>query len=211
MIIQALDLGKVYQKGKNSIEVIKEFNHVFESGKMYLLKGASGKGKTTLLSILGLLDKPTSGKLLLNGKEIDFTKPGVLCDIRKAEYSFVFQDYALFENLSVYENLRLVYEDTDEKLDEKRIDDLLLKMNLSHRKYHRTAELSGGEKQRVAFARALLKDAEVFIFDEPISNVDEGNAQIIFDIMKVLKTTRMVMVTCHTSVFDNICDEIVCL
>ncbi len=209
MRIEASNLGKTYRKGKNNIEVIMDFCHTFEAGKMYLLKGASGKGKTTLLSILGLLDDPTYGDLSIDGRDLDFSDKNTLCSIRKERYSFVFQDYALFENLSVFENLKLIYEDTKEKFDEKKIDDLLQKMNLAHRKHHRTAELSGGEKQRLAFARAILKDAEIFICDEPISNVDEGNAQIIIELLKELKKTKLVIVTCHTSVFDDICDEIV--
>lgn len=209
MVIQAENLEKTYKKGKNHIDVIQDFNHVFETGRMYLLKGASGKGKTTLLSILGLLDNPTQGKLLIDGNVLDFKNTKSLCQTRKDRYSFVFQDYALFENLSVYENLKLVYEDTEEDCDEKKIDEFLEKMNLAHRKFHRTAELSGGEKQRAAFARALLKDSEVFICDEPISNVDEGNAQIILELLSELKKTKLVIVTCHTSVFDDICDEIV--
>lgn len=207
MEIELKKIYKSYEKRKSKIEVIKEFSYKFEPNNMYLIKGESGTGKTTLMSLIGLLDYPDSGEILFNKKRVDNLKEKELCNIRKNDISFLFQDYNLLEKMTVYENIKIVFEENKEKEVEKRINDVLDLLKLSHRKNHLASELSGGEKQRVTLARAIVKEHSILICDEPISNLDESNAKTIIEILKQSKKDKLVIVSCHTDDFDNICDK----
>ncbi len=208
MCIELKNVSKSYGK-KNQISVIKDFNRTFEDKKLYLIKGASGKGKTTILSIIGLLDAPTNGAIYLDGERVDNLSAQELCRIRREKYAFVFQDFGLLENLSVYENIMLPMQENKDNIDEAKCDAVLEKLNMLHRKNHKVSELSGGEKQRVSFARAMLKESKIFICDEPISSIDEENTEIILEILKELRKEKLVLVSCHTTDIDSLCDEMI--
>lgn len=211
MSIRIEKVCKSYFNKKQEITVLKDIDYTFENNKLYLIKGTSGKGKTTLLSILGLLDSPTAGKVFLDDQRVDHLPEKLRCKIRNERYAFVFQDYGLLENLTVYENLKLILEETKEKVPESKIDDVLKDLNMLHRKNHVVAKLSGGEKQRASFARAMIKQSDIFVCDEPISNVDSENATVILNILKQLKKSKIVIVSIHSTYIDEICDEIVTL
>ncbi len=209
MSVEVKNLYKSFEKKNGKIEVLKGINLFFEDKKMYLIKGASGKGKTTLLTMIGLLDSPSEGEIIVDGKHVEKLPEKELCKIRRDKYAFVFQDYGLLENLTVYENMNVQQVEMSDKLGEKECEEILEKLNMLHRKNHKVMELSGGEKQRAAFARALVKKSDVFICDEPISNIDEENADVIRELLMKIKEDRTVILTCHTNFFDDICDEII--
>lgn len=201
------NICKSYFKGREEIRVISEYSYAFERGKLYLIKGASGKGKTTLLSLVGLLDHPTKGEIWLDGQRVDNLKERELCEIRREKYAFVFQDYGLLENMTVRENILLPLQESPNSVTEQQIEDILLQLNMLHRKDHKVSDLSGGEKQRVSFARAMIKKSEIFICDEPISNVDAENAAIILEVLSKEKEDKILLVSCHTQDLDVLCDE----
>lgn len=207
MSITLKNVSKSYFRGKEEISIISNFSRTFEKGKIYLIKGPSGRGKTTLLSMIGLLDLPTEGEIWLDDLRVDNLKEKELCGIRREKYAFVFQDYGLLENLSVYENLLLSIQESENPVSDEKIDEILKKLNIFDRKSHKVCELSGGEKQRTSFARAMIKESEVFICDEPISSVDAENAQIILKILDEVRKNRIVLVSCHTQDMDVLCDE----
>lgn len=207
MSVTLKNVSKSYYRGKEEISVISNFSRTFEKGRMYLIKGSSGRGKTTLLSMIGLLDLPTEGEIWLDDLRVDNLKEKDLCSIRREKYAFVFQDYGLLENLSVYENLLLSIQESKNPASDEQINDTLKKLNIFDRKNHKVCELSGGEKQRTSFARAMIKESEIFICDEPVSNVDAENAHSIRKILDGIRKNRIVLVSCHTQDMDALCDE----
>ncbi len=202
------NIYKSYKKGAQEIPVLKGFSKVLNSNMMYLVKGPSGAGKTTLLSIVGLLDSPTSGQVFIDDDRVDHLKERDLCTIRRERFGFVFQDYGLLENLTVYENISLACQELP-NMDEciQQIEDILTKLNLGHRIHHKVSELSGGEKQRTSFARAMIKNPDILICDEPLSNIDENNAKNVAQILLEAKKDRIIIVSCHTRDLDTLCDE----
>ncbi|MDR0919126.1 MAG: ATP-binding cassette domain-containing protein [Oscillospiraceae bacterium] len=210
MNIKLNGISKQYISKTNVVNVISSFNYNFESPGMYLIKGESGKGKTTLLSIIGLLDDPSSGNIYFDDNRVDNISSRKKCLLRKEKISFVFQESCLMDNMTVYENISLPFEETGNKNDlDTKLQDILDKLKLSHRKNHIAKKLSGGEKQRISFARALLKSHEILILDEPISNLDKENSEIIIETLKIIKKNTLIIVTCHTNHFDELCDNII--
>ena len=204
-------INKTYKKDGSNLNVIKDFTHELSSGHMYLIKGSSGSGKTTLLSMIGLLDEPSSGKIYFDDEMISNASESKKNLIRRFDIGFVYQEYNLFERLTVKENIEVAYLDSNIPDMEAKIRDTLEKVNLKNREKHYTFELSGGEKQRVAIARALIKNPKILICDEPISNLDYENAKILIDILCEIrdKTECIILISCHTDHFDEYADEII--
>jgi putative ABC transport system ATP-binding protein len=211
MIIEVRNLCKEYVKSKRRLVVLNNFSYEFQAGKMYVLKGSSGVGKTTLLSMIGLLDEVTGGELLFDKNVVSNFNNKQKSLLRKNMIGFVFQDFNLMDSLTVEENISVPFLDTKlPDLDDK-IKEMVAMMNLSKRMGHYPTELSGGEKQRVGIARALIRNPKVLLCDEPISNLDKENAAQIIDILCRVKETNdcIVIVSCHTSDFDNYADQII--
>ncbi|MBZ4669708.1 MAG: transporter [Oscillospiraceae bacterium] len=213
MNIKVSNLSKVYIKRNKRIEVIKDFNYLFESGKLYLIKGESGKGKTTLLTLLALLQNETGGEIYFDNEKVNSLNNERKCSIRKERIGIVFQDYNLFEGLTVLENIILldVCENRWNKQEIiKKATEILDLLNLGHRATHYPFELSGGEQQRVGIARAIIKNPSVLICDEPVSNLDDENAKRIVDFINDYchKNNKLVIVTSHNEYFDTYSDQI---
>jgi putative ABC transport system ATP-binding protein len=211
--IKVSNLSKVYIKRNKRIEVIKDFNYLFESGKLYLIKGESGKGKTTLLTLLALLQNETGGEIYFDNEKVNSLNNERKCSIRKERIGIVFQDYNLFEGLTVLENIILldVCENRWNKQEIiKKATEILDLLNLGHRATHYPFELSGGEQQRVGIARAIIKNPSVLICDEPVSNLDDENAKRIVDFINDYchKNNKLVIVTSHNEYFDTYSDQI---
>ena len=183
-ILSGTDLSKNY----GTLEVVKGVSLTIGAGEFVCLVGKSGCGKTTLLSLLSGLEKPTKGHVILNGKEIDGASEDELALFRRENVGFIFQSFNLIPTLSAWENVALPLfplKMTNEER-RKRATELLDKMELGHRIEHLPSALSGGEKQRVAIARALINHPKIIFADEPTGNLDSSTGEAIMDILNRL-------------------------
>jgi ABC-type lipoprotein export system ATPase subunit len=183
-ILSGTDLSKKY----GDLEVVKNVSLAIDAGEFACLVGKSGCGKTTLLSLLSGLEKPTKGRVILNGKEINGASEDTLALFRRENVGFIFQSFNLIPTLSAWENVALPLFPLKMTSEErrKRATELLGKMELGHRIEHLPSALSGGEKQRVAIARALINNPKIIFADEPTGNLDSGTGEAIMDILNKL-------------------------
>jgi putative ABC transport system ATP-binding protein len=195
-IISATDLNKTF----DTLQVVKGVNLSVKIGEFISIVGKSGSGKTTLLSLLSGLERPSSGRIILNGTEITDSSENELALIRRNTVGFIFQSFHLIPTLSAWENVALPLfsvKMSAEKRRERALE-LLRQMEMEHRADHRPATLSGGEKQRVAIARALINKPKVVFADEPTGNLDSATSEAIMDTLKSLHADNglsLVMVT----------------
>ena len=183
-IIHLENIKKNYFLGKQVIEVLKGISLDIFINEYVALMGPSGSGKSTLMNILGCLDTPTSGRYILNGKDVSKTSDNELADVRNQEIGFVFQQFNLLPRLSAAENvaLPLVYAGIPKKQRVEKALHVLDKVGLADRSHHKPNELSGGQNQRVAIARALVNDPSIILADEPTGNLDSKTSYEIMDI-----------------------------
>jgi putative ABC transport system ATP-binding protein len=213
-MIYAEALGKTYQVGDLKLEVLKDITLSIPKAKFIVICGPSGSGKTTLLNIIGGIDKPTSGKIFVAGQDLAVQDEDFLSDFRCNNVGFVFQSYNLVSTLTVAENVAFPMEWTrkPEQEIEKRVTELLETLGLQHRANHFPAQLSGGEQQRVAFARALANDPQLILADEPTGNLDAKNAQKITQVLQLLKEKgKTVIVSTHDQQIRELADQVLCL
>ena len=195
-IVSATDLNKEF----GSLQVIKGVNLEIGKGEFVSIVGKSGSGKTTLLSLLSGLERPSSGRVTLNGRDITDSSENELALFRRDTVGFIFQSFHLIPTLSAWENVALPLFPIKihiEKRKERALE-LLRQMEMEHRADHRPSMLSGGEKQRVAIARALINNPKIIFADEPTGNLDSATGEAIMDILKSLhadKGLSLVMVT----------------
>ena len=214
IMVQTEALEKTYELGTEKIEVLKNLDLSIPKAKFIALRGASGSGKTTLLNIIGGIDRPTRGKIFVAGQDLTQKDEDFLSDFRCNNVGFVFQAYNLVSTLTVAENVAFPMEWTrkPEEEIEKRVNELLEKVGLAHRMNHFSAQLSGGEQQRVAFARALANDPQLILADEPTGNLDTKNAQKIIQVLQVLKENgKTVIVSTHDLQIIELADQVLCL
>lgn len=180
----------------------KALNNVsleIKPGEFVAIMGPSGCGKSTLLNILGTLDTPSSGKYYFNGKEVDRMSESQLTSFRKGNIGFVFQSFNLIDELNVFENveLPLIYLRIPAKKRKEMVNDILQRMNISHRAGHFPQQLSGGQQQRVAIARAVVSNPKLILADEPTGNLDSKNGREVMELLSELNRegTTVIMVT----------------
>ena len=192
-------IGSEIKKSYGNLEVLKGIDISIDKGEIVSVVGKSGAGKTTLLQILGTLDKPTSGNVNINGVDVFKLKEKELADLRNKNIGFVFQFHHLLPEFTALENVMIPAFIGKAKYDvtKKRACELLDFMNLSHRLNHKPNELSGGEKQRVAVARALINEPAVIFADEPSGSLDLEKKmelhQLFFDLRKELNQTFVIV------------------
>lgn len=201
-IIVTLDnIEKSYSLLNKTVQVLKRISLNIRRGEFLAVIGPSGSGKTTLLNLIGGLDSPTKGKIFVNGKDLAMLNPDERINVRKHIIGFVFQSFNLIPTLSAYENIEiaLLISETDQATRKKRIYYLLQLVDLEHRADHRPDELSEGEIQRVAFARALANNPSIILADEPTANLDHETAkQIILKIQEINeKTNQTFLIATH--------------
>jgi putative ABC transport system ATP-binding protein len=214
IMIQIEKLVKAYQIGEEKIEVLKDLTLSIPKAKFIALCGPSGSGKTTLLNIIGGIDRPTSGKIFVDGQDLTLKDEDFLSDFRCNNVGFVFQAYNLVSTLTMAENVAFPMEwiRKPEHEIEKRVTELLEIVGLQHRANHFPSQLSGGEQQRVAFARALANDPELILADEPTGNLDLKNAQKIIQVLQLLKERgKTVIVSTHDRGIIELADQVLCL
>ena len=211
VIISLKDVNKKY----DSNFILKNVNLDIEDSKIYVIKGESGVGKSTLLNILGLLDKPTSGNIEINGKIVNNLKDDELSEIRMNTLGFVFQSFYLNNNLKAYENVEVamyINKKFLKKEIENRAENLLEILGLSDKKMSFPNELSGGEQQRVAIARALANEAKCILADEPTGNLDKNNEKIVLDCFKNLANDgRTIVIVTHSDSVLEYADKVYCI
>jgi lipoprotein-releasing system ATP-binding protein len=204
--IAASGVSKSYWKGRNEVPVLRGVELEADRGEMVAVVGASGSGKSTLLHILGLLDAPDSGLVAVDGQRIDDRSEGNRDAMRNELFGFIFQFYHLLPELTALENVMMphlirhgLWSYWKERGGIRReARDLLERVGLSHRLHHRPAELSGGEMQRAAIARALAGQPAILLADEPTGNLDAGSGQGVLDLLRDLNRERrltMILVT----------------
>ncbi len=180
VLIELKDITKVYRMGKVEVNALNGVSLTIEKGEMVSIIGASGSGKSTLLNVLGCLDRPTSGRYLLDGVDVSRLNDNKLADLRSKKFGFVFQDFNLLRRATALANveLPLIYSGMGNK--RQRAMDALERVGLKTRVNHKPTELSGGEQQRVAIARALVNSPTLIFADEPTGNLDTAsNAEIL--------------------------------
>jgi putative ABC transport system ATP-binding protein len=213
-MVYAEALGKIYQVGSVKVEVLKNVTLSIPNAEFVALCGPSGSGKTTLLNIIGGIDRPTNGKIFVAGQDLTVRDEDFLSDFRCSNVGFVFQAYNLVSTLTVAENVAFPMEwarQPEEEI-EKRVNELLEIVGLKGRMNHFPAQLSGGEQQRVAFARALSNDPPLVLADEPTGNLDTKNAQKIIQVLQLLKARgKTVIVSTHDELIKQLADQVVCL
>lgn len=212
--VHAETLGKAYDVSNEKLEVLKDITFSIHKARFVVLSGASGSGKTTLLNIIGGIDRPTAGKIFVDGQDLTDQNEDQLSDYRCNSVGFVFQAYNLVSTLTVAENIAFPMEWTAKPQEdiEKRINDLLESVGLLNRANHFPSQLSGGEQQRVAFARALVNDPQLILADEPTGNLDDKNAQKIVQVLQLLKEKgKTVIVATHDAQIKQLADQVLCL
>jgi putative ABC transport system ATP-binding protein len=208
------DLCKIYEIGDVKVEVLKDANLRVEKGEFTVVTGPSGSGKTTLLNIIGSIDKLTSGKVIVFGEDLGAKHEDFLASFRCNNIGFVFQSYNLVSTLSVAENIAFPMEwaRKPENHVKKRVEELLGVVGLEHRTEHFPFQLSGGEQQRVAFARALANDPPLLLIDEPTGNLDTKTSMKILQILQKLEGEgKTVIVATHDEQIMQLADQKLCL
>ena len=199
MMIKINDLRKVFRTEEVETIALNSIAMGVKEGEFVAIMGPSGCGKSTLLNILGLLDNPTSGEYLLDNKQVGHLKEKDRTQTRKGKIGFVFQSFNLIEEMTVYENVELPLTYLKVKASErkKRVEEVLRRMNISHRSGHFPNQLSGGQQQRVAIARAVIANPKLILADEPTGNLDSKNGKDVMDLLTELNRegTTIVMVT----------------
>ncbi len=185
-IAKLTDITRVYKVGEVETHALRGVDLNIGKQEFTTLVGPSGSGKTTLLQLLGCLDKPTSGKVLINGQDATSMNRDQRADLRKGTIGFVFQFYALVPTLTAYENVELPMLLMGKKNHKARVMELLDAVGIADRADHRPDQMSGGQQQRVAVARALASDPLLILADEPTANLDTENGEQVMEIMKKL-------------------------
>jgi putative ABC transport system ATP-binding protein len=201
---------KTYAKGRGEkITALSDVNLVIQSGEHIAIQGPTGGGKSTLLQMLGALDRPTSGEVIFDGDDLAKKSDGSLSSVRAKSIGFVFQNYNLVPTLSALENVEasLAPLGMSKKTRESSALEVLNAVGLSERIHHLPAELSGGQQQRVAIARAMVKKPRVILADEPTGNLDEATRDEIMDLLEKLRVDEgitLIIVTHDTSVAKRV-------
>ena len=211
-MIQLENIKKIFRTEEVETWALREVNLEVKEGEFVAIMGPSGCGKSTLLNILGLLDNPSEGKYLLDGKEVSTLKESERTDIRKGVIGFVFQSFNLIDELNVYENIELplLYMGVPAKERKRRVEAAMDRMAISHRRKHFPNQLSGGQQQRVAIARAVLANPKLILADEPTGNLDSKNGKEVMNLLSELhqEGTTIIMVT-HSQHDASYADRIV--
>lgn len=189
-MLEVQNIKKIYRSrfGKNELEALKSINFTVEAGEYIAIMGESGSGKTTLLNILALLDRPTSGKVIFMGKDLQEIKDSEMAKFRRENLGFVFQDFNLLDNFTVKENILLPLVLSDEKISvmEEKLLKIAKKLNVSDLLNKYPYEISGGQKQRTAVARALISDPKILLADEPTGALDSNSTRELLKVFKDL-------------------------
>lgn len=183
-ILRVEDIKKIYGKGEIAVRALDGVSFCMEKGELAAVVGKSGSGKSTLLHLLGGVDKPTSGKIFVEGWEVHRRTPEEMAIFRRRKVGLIYQFYNLIPVLNVVENITLPLRLDGQRINQKHLDELLEILELTDRKKHLPKQLSGGQQQRVSIGRALLHAPALLLADEPTGNLDKKNSQDIMELIK---------------------------
>ena len=198
-MLKTNQLDKVFRTDEIETTALNKVDLEVQKGEFVAVMGPSGCGKSTLLNLIGLLDNPSSGELFFDGKEVSKFKERQRTELRKANVGFVFQSFNLIDELTVFENveLPLLYLKVSAAERKKKVEEVLDRMKIAHRRKHFPQQLSGGQQQRVAIARAVVANPKLILADEPTGNLDSANGEQVMQLLTELNKegTTIVMVT----------------
>lgn len=199
---------KQYSLGDIRVDALKDVSFSLEKGEFVVVLGSSGAGKTTLLNLLGGMDSPTSGKILLDGRDVTALNRKGLTEYRRNDVGFIFQFYNLMPNLTALENVELAVEICKDALDPRQV---LEEVGLGERLMSFPAQLSGGEQQRVSIARAIAKNPKLLLCDEPTGALDYATGKKILKLLYDISTKqdRLVMVVTHNAALKDMADKVI--
>ncbi len=194
-LIEFQQISKVYKMGEYEVHALSGVDFAIDTGEMVAIMGASGSGKSTAMNIMGCLDRPTSGKYLLDDRDVSRLRDGELARIRNRQIGFVFQNFNLLPRTSAVENVELpmVYSGYIPRRRQRAVD-ALTRVGLGDRTHHKPNELSGGQQQRVALARALVNEPQIILADEPTGNLDTKAGEEVIQIFQQLNETGITLV-----------------
>lgn len=211
VVIKTENLSKVYGKDGNKVVALDNVNIEIEKGEFVAIVGASGSGKSTLLHQVGGVDRPTSGKVIIDNEDIYKLKEEKLAIFRRRKIGFVFQSFNLIPVLSVEENIKMPALLDHQKVDKEYFKDLVKTLGISDRLSHLPSELSGGQQQRVAIARALINKPAIILADEPTGNLDSRTSSDVLSLLKVTskKFNQTIVMITHNNEIAQLTDRII--
>ncbi|MGL6154962.1 ABC transporter ATP-binding protein [Cetobacterium sp. SF1] len=208
-ILKLEGLNKKYSGNVDNLHIIRDLNLEVKEGEFISILGKSGSGKSTLLNLIGMLDKPDSGKIFIDGEEVELLDDKKLDLVKNKKLGFVFQFHYLLPEFTALENVMLpglVNNYKEKEVIKKRAMELLAEVGMDHRITHKPMELSGGEKQRVAIARALMNSPTILLMDEPTGNLDEETSEMIHKLLRKINVEKKqtIIVVTHSKELANL-------
>lgn len=210
-ILETISLNKYYDEGGNLVKAIDNTNLQIKEGEFVAIVGKSGSGKSTLLHMLGALDRPTSGKILIDNNDISNMKEEQLAVFRRRKIGFIFQYYNLIPSINVWENIVLPIGLDSRKVDVEFVEEILNTLNLQNKKYNMPNTLSGGQQQRVAIARALASKPSIILADEPTGNLDSKTEEEVLTLLKLTakKYNQTIVMITHDEGIAQMADRVI--
>ncbi|UWD48987.1 ABC transporter ATP-binding protein [Clostridioides difficile] len=210
-ILKTTDLCKIYGRKESKVEVLRNINIEIDKGEFVSIMGPSGSGKSTLLYLLGGIERATSGKIIVDNKDINTFSDIAMSEYRRKKIGFVFQQYNLIPILTVEENIKLPLLMGKEKVDENYINELIDMLGLKDKRKFLPSQLSGGQQQRVAIGRALSTSPSIILADEPTGNLDSKNSDIVIELLKMStkKLNKTLLLVTHDNNIAKISDRVI--
>ena len=209
-LLEVKNISKTYGTGETAVEALKDVSFSVEKGEFLSIVGESGSGKSTLLNMIGALDSPTAGKVIIDGKDIMAMKDNAATIFRRRNIGFIFQAFNLIPELTVEQNIVFPLLLDYQKPDQKYLDELLKVLNLENRRKHLPSQLSGGQQQRVAIGRALVNRPSIILADEPTGNLDSKNSSEVIALLKdaARRYEQTIIMITHNRVIAQSTDRI---
>ena len=209
-LLEVKNISKTYGSGETAVEALKDVSFCVEKGEFLAIVGESGSGKSTLLNMIGALDLPTAGKVMIDGKDIMAMKDNAATIFRRRNIGFIFQAFNLIPELTVEQNIVFPLLLDYQKPDQRYLDELLKVLNLENRRKHLPSQLSGGQQQRVAIGRALITRPSIILADEPTGNLDSQNSSEVIALLKdaARRYEQTIIMITHNRVIAQSADRI---
>ena len=209
-LLEVKGISKTYGSGETAVEALRNVSFCVEKGEFLAIVGESGSGKSTLLNMIGALDSPTAGKVIIDGKDIMAMKDNAATIFRRRNIGFIFQAFNLIPELTVEQNIVFPLLLDYQKPDQKYLDELLNILNLENRRKHLPGQLSGGQQQRVAIGRALITRPSIILADEPMGNLDSQNSSEVIALLKdaARRYEQTIIMITHNRVIAQSADRI---
>ena len=210
-VLKTIGLQKIYQQGEQQTIALNNVNISVNSGEFLTIVGTSGSGKSTLLNMIGGLDTPTKGKIIINNEEINKKTDEQLTIFRRRHIGFIFQNYNLISYLNAYENIILPVSLDGNNVDSNYMNNVIESLGLSDKLYNMPHTLSGGQQQRVAIARALSTKPDIILADEPTGNLDSNNSKSVIELLKLssIKFKQTIIMITHDNYIAQCSDRII--